>query len=133
MVERLVAVQSQDYAAAKWAVGLRLRGATDAQVERAFDAGPILRTHVRRPTWHFVSPRDLRALSRFRATGNGLVGAVVVAGRVAGTRQRALGRDTVAIEARLLDRSSAATERTLRAAARRDGDFLGLAPELTLR
>src|SRR5690606_8957906 len=62
VVERLVAVQSQDYAAAKWAVGMRLRGATDAQVERAFDAGSILRSHVLRPTWHFVSPRDLRWL-----------------------------------------------------------------------
>ncbi len=319
VVERLVAVQSQDYAAAKWAVGMRLRGATDPQVERAFDAGSILRTHVLRPTWHFVSPRDLRwlldltgprlragtaatwrrlglgaallpracdavgrvleaggyltrdevrealraagiaveagqpmthlmaaaefdgiacsgprrgkrftyalldrrvpaatprpreealaemgrrwlptrapatahdlawwaglpvadarlalaaagkgrrstaegrapaahflppfdefvssykdlrdvaddrARSRFRATGNGLVGAVVVDGRVAGTWQRALGRDTVAIAARLLDRPSAATERALRAAARRYGEFLGLAPELTLR
>lgn len=69
--------------------------------------------------WAGLPVADERALSRCRATGNGLVGAVVVAGRVAGTWQRALGRETVAIEARLLDRPTAATERALRAAARR--------------
>ena len=29
---------------------------------RAFDQGRILRTHVLRPTWHFVSPADIRWL-----------------------------------------------------------------------
>ena len=56
----LGAVQAQEYAAAKWAVGLRLRDVTDAEIERAFDAGRILRTHVLRPTWHFVTPADIR-------------------------------------------------------------------------
>ncbi len=54
------AVQSQDYLAAKWAVGQRLRSCTDATFDRAFSDGEILRTHVLRPTWHFVSPADLR-------------------------------------------------------------------------
>lgn len=45
---------------AKWAVGLRLPGATDASVEKAFNEGLILRTHVLRPTWHFVAPADIR-------------------------------------------------------------------------
>ena len=39
VVAWLGAVQAQDYPAAKWALGLRLRGATDADVERAFDDG----------------------------------------------------------------------------------------------
>ncbi len=56
----LGAVQAQDYAGAKWALGLRLRGATDADVERAFNDGAILRTHLLRPTWHFVTPADIR-------------------------------------------------------------------------
>ncbi|HEX8597247.1 MAG TPA: winged helix DNA-binding domain-containing protein [Chloroflexia bacterium] len=56
------AVQSQDYPAAKWALGLRLRGATDDDVEQAFAEGTILRTHVMRPTWHFVLPADIRWL-----------------------------------------------------------------------
>ncbi len=44
----------------KWAIGLRLPGATDATVEHAFNEGSILRTHVLRPTWHFVTPADIR-------------------------------------------------------------------------
>jgi hypothetical protein len=62
VVRWFVAVQSQDFGGAKWGVGQRLSGATDATVGRAFDAGEILRTHVMRPTWHFVSPDDLRWL-----------------------------------------------------------------------
>ena len=62
MVRRLCAVQAQDYPAAKWAIGLRCRGVTDAGVESAFNAGAIIRTHVLRPTWHFVDPADLRWL-----------------------------------------------------------------------
>src|SRR3982075_1491596 len=54
------AVQSQDYPAAKWALGLRLKGATDEQLDRLYDEGAILRTHVLRPTWHFVVPEDIR-------------------------------------------------------------------------
>jgi winged helix DNA-binding protein len=55
------AVQSQDYAGAKWALGQRT-GLSEAALDRAFDAGEILRTHVLRPTWHFVAPEDLRDL-----------------------------------------------------------------------
>ncbi|SRR5216683_339098 len=60
VVEWLGAVQAQDYAAAKWAVGLRLQGTTDDDIEQAFTRGAILRTHLMRPTWHFVSPADIR-------------------------------------------------------------------------
>ena len=35
---------------------------TDAAVDQAFADGTILRTHILRPTWHFVSPGDLRWL-----------------------------------------------------------------------
>lgn len=56
------AVQSQDYGGAKWALGLRSRQTTDAAIDRLFDAGSILRTHVMRPTWHFVLPEDIRWL-----------------------------------------------------------------------
>lgn len=54
------AVQAQDFGAAKWALGLRLRQATDDTVEEAFASGAILRTHVLRPTWHLVTPDDIR-------------------------------------------------------------------------
>lgn len=60
VVRRLGAVQAQDYAGAKWAVGMRARGAVDAVVEQALSDGSIVRTHVLRPTWHFVTPADIR-------------------------------------------------------------------------
>jgi hypothetical protein len=62
VVSWLGAVQSQDFTGAKWALGLRAPGLSNADVDRAFDAGAILRTHVLRPTWHFVAPADIRWL-----------------------------------------------------------------------
>ncbi len=60
VVSYLVAVQSQDFAGAKWALGQRMRRAIDSDIEQAFNDGSILRTHVMRPTWHFVTPADIR-------------------------------------------------------------------------
>lgn len=62
VVRWLGAVQSQDYGAAKWALAQRTAGATDVELDRLFDEGAILRTHVMRPTWHFVPPEDIRWL-----------------------------------------------------------------------
>ncbi len=59
-VSHLGAVQAQDFAAAKWALGLRIKKSTDEDIEKAFNEGTILRTHVMRPTWHFVVPEDIR-------------------------------------------------------------------------
>jgi Winged helix DNA-binding domain len=59
-VFHLGAVQAQDFAAAKWALGLRIEDSTDEDIEKAFNEGTILRTHVMRPTWHFVVPEDIR-------------------------------------------------------------------------
>jgi hypothetical protein len=63
----LGAVQAQDYAAAKWGVALRTQGLTDADLDQAFDSGAILRTHVMRPTWHFVTPADIRWMQALTA------------------------------------------------------------------
>lgn len=60
VVRSLAAVQSQDHLGAKWSVGQRIRNGTDAAVQQAFDDGRILRTHVLRPTWHYVTPDDIR-------------------------------------------------------------------------
>lgn len=54
------AVQAQEYAAARWGLALRMsKGTTDAEIERAVNEGRIVRTHVMRPTWHFVTPDDI--------------------------------------------------------------------------
>jgi DNA glycosylase AlkZ-like len=62
VVAWLGAVQAQDFAAAKWALGMRTYEATADDIESAFNDGSILRTHVMRPTWHFVAPQDIREL-----------------------------------------------------------------------
>ena len=59
-VGRMGAVQAQDLAGAKWALGLRTPDVLESEVDRLFDEGAILRTHVMRPTWHFVLPKDIR-------------------------------------------------------------------------
>ncbi len=60
VVRTLGAVQSQDYAGGKWGIGQRTRASTDADIERALTEGSIVRTHVLRPTWHFVAAEDIR-------------------------------------------------------------------------
>ncbi len=67
VVEWFGAIQAQDYAGAKWALGQRLEGVTDAAIEKAFSEGTLLRTHVMRPTWHFVTPTDIRWMLRLTA------------------------------------------------------------------
>lgn len=62
VVAWLGAVQAQDYAGAKWSLAQRLTQATDAAIEQAFNEGSIIRTHLLRPTWHFVAPLDVRWL-----------------------------------------------------------------------
>ncbi|MEP6594861.1 MAG: crosslink repair DNA glycosylase YcaQ family protein [Ginsengibacter sp.] len=41
------------------AIGVRLPGSTNKQIQTAIDKGQIIRTHLLRPTWHFVSPDDI--------------------------------------------------------------------------
>ena len=60
VVAALGAIQAQDFAAAKWAIGLRSPGCDSGHIEDAFNNGSILRTHVLRPTWHFVAPEDIK-------------------------------------------------------------------------
>lgn len=59
VVRRLLAMQAQDFPGAKWSVGLRLAGCTDAAVEEALATGQIVRSWPMRGTLHFVAPEDL--------------------------------------------------------------------------
>jgi len=59
LVNYFGAVQAQDFAMSKWAIGIRTPGATQKKVEAALNKGSILRTHVLRPTWHLVSAEDI--------------------------------------------------------------------------
>lgn len=65
-LKNLLAVQAQEFPYARWSLAQRTLGATADDVEQAVADGRILRTHILRPTWHFVHRDDLpwlRALS----------------------------------------------------------------------
>ncbi|HZD68995.1 MAG TPA: winged helix DNA-binding domain-containing protein [Actinomycetes bacterium] len=63
VVRHLTAMQAQEHAYARWSVAQRTAGWPPASaVAAAFDEGRILRTHVLRPTWHYVAASDLRWL-----------------------------------------------------------------------
>jgi hypothetical protein len=59
IVHWMGAMQAQDYAMAKWAVGVRLPNSTDSAIEAAINKGEILRTHLLRPTLHLVSAENI--------------------------------------------------------------------------
>lgn len=60
VVRHFGAVQAQDYPGSLWAVGLRTKGAAEADVERAIADRDIVRTWPMRGTLHFVPARDAR-------------------------------------------------------------------------
>jgi hypothetical protein len=76
VVSYLGAMQAQEYAMAKYAIALRMvNPTTDSEIEKAFNDGDILRTHLLRPTWHFVARDDIRWMLEIAAprviTSNG--------------------------------------------------------------
>lgn len=76
VVRHLLAVQAQEFPYARWSLAQRTRGhgvagaagtASAEDVEQAVSDGRILRTHILRPTWHFVHRDDLRWLTALSA------------------------------------------------------------------
>ena len=118
LVARLGAVQAQDYAGAKWALGQRLLDVTDETIERAFAEGSILRTHVLRPTWHFVAPADIRWL--LALTAPRVKAAMASADRTLGLEDALVARSNAAI-ARALEGDKQLTRAELDGALRRAG------------
>jgi hypothetical protein len=62
------AMQAQDYPGAKWAIALRIPGATDETIEQAIDNKEIVRSWSLRGTWHFMSPEDIRWILQIAAS-----------------------------------------------------------------
>lgn len=60
LVRHMGAIQAQDYAGSKWAIGARLPNVTEADVEKAVANREILRTWPQRGTIHFVVPDEVR-------------------------------------------------------------------------
>lgn len=59
IVSWMGAIQAQDYPMSKWAIGLRLAESSDDKIISSVNIGDILRIHVLRPTWHFISSDDI--------------------------------------------------------------------------
>jgi Winged helix DNA-binding domain len=59
VVERMLALQAQDFLAAKWALGVRSPGLSAADVDAALNSGSIVRSWPMRGTLHVVPPTDL--------------------------------------------------------------------------
>ena len=60
-------VQAQVPHEARWSLAMRVPGADDAAVQAVVDSGAVVRTHVLRPTWHYVCAEDLRWMLRLTA------------------------------------------------------------------
>jgi hypothetical protein len=67
LADWMVAIQAQDYPMSLWAFGIRLPGVTQENIRQTADEGEILRTHLLRPTWHFVAAKNIRWLLRLSA------------------------------------------------------------------
>ena len=55
----LLAVQAENPGQAAWAVASRTQHPDAADLDTLLDEGSVVRTHVLRPTWHFVSVEDI--------------------------------------------------------------------------
>jgi hypothetical protein len=60
VVRWMGAVQSQERTIARWSVAQRMAGCAESEVDRALAEGTIIRTHVLRPTWHYIAADDFR-------------------------------------------------------------------------
>jgi hypothetical protein len=58
-VVSLLAVQAENPSQAAWAVASRTRRPTPDDLGKLLDDGTVVRTHVLRSTWHFVSADDI--------------------------------------------------------------------------
>src|SRR5215470_17975920 len=102
VVGSLLAVQAENPGQAAWAVASRTQGADGADLADLVDSGAVVRTHVLRPTWHFVRAEDIGWLLELtrprvrRVTGQQL--------RTAhGLDERAIGHAVTAVTGALAD------------------------------
>jgi hypothetical protein len=58
-VGSLLAVQAENSSQAAWAVASRTQNPDQAELAALLGSGAVIRTHVLRPTWHFVLAEDL--------------------------------------------------------------------------
>ncbi len=59
MVRSLLAVQAENPSQSAWAVATRTREPQAGELARLLEHGRVVRTHVLRPTWHYVHQEDV--------------------------------------------------------------------------
>jgi hypothetical protein len=102
-VGSLLAVQAENPSQAGWAVASRTPNPGQAELAALLDDGTVVRTHVLRPTWHFVLGEDLGWLLELtgprvrRVTGQQLR-------TTHGLDERAIGHAVAAVAGALADR-----------------------------
>jgi len=69
VVRHMLALQGQDLAGAKWAIGVRAPDVTLADVDAALESRQIVRTWPMRGTLHLIAAEDLRWLIALAAPG----------------------------------------------------------------
>ena len=67
VIRSLLAVQAENPSQAAWAVASRTHHRDAAELEDLLDRGVVVRTHVLRPTWHFVAAEDIEWLLELTA------------------------------------------------------------------
>jgi hypothetical protein len=94
------AVQAQDYLGSLWAIGQRMRAATEAKVEAAETRRAIVRLWPMRGTLHFVAAADVRWMTQ------------LLAPRVIARNAARIARE-VGVDSRIVARSRDVVTRTL--------------------
>ena len=59
VIRSLLAVQAENPGQAAWAIASRTQHPDAGELETLLDQGSVVRTHVLRPTWHFVAAEDI--------------------------------------------------------------------------
>ncbi len=121
LVRWMGAVQAQDFAGGLWGVGLRSRGAVEAEVEAAVAARSIVRTWPMRGTLHFVPAGDVRWMLR-------LLTPRVLAGSSGRNRQLGLDERDFAKAQRILTRALGGGRALTRPAAYAELERGGVSP-----
>jgi Winged helix DNA-binding domain len=67
VVRRLLAVQAENPSQSAWAVAARTQHPDASELTGLLDSGLVVRTHVLRPTWHFVAAEDVAWLLELTA------------------------------------------------------------------
>jgi hypothetical protein len=98
VVRALGALQAQDYAGSLWAIGMRMRKATDDLVEKEIAEKAIIRTWALRGTLHFLAAEDMRWILTLAAPS-------VIAGNARRYRQLELDEKTLTAAETILVRS----------------------------